>query len=295
MLKAGIEKLTKTSNKSYVSLQPNFLIPGSGRAGSTFLYSCLKQHPEIFFSTIKEPSYFSKYYDLGDEWYLKHFKARKNYSRVGEASTQYFYTIKAAKRIFDFNPDFRLIFIIRNPVIRAYSNYTREIQLWGENRPFEEVLTESKRYVWPAMYYTHLSRFLEYFPKEQLYVIIFEKFIKQIDFYLAEICKFLDINPNFRFNQEKFTRNPSKMPINTHLQKLNRNLFQLNRREPYFMQVFRVGGRTVVNSINHLFYKAREFPQMKKSTRNYLMDYFYDEIIKLEELLKEDLSIWKNK
>ena len=61
------------------------------------------------------------------------------------------------------------------------------------------------------------------------------------------------------------------------------------------MQVFRVGGRTVVNSINHLFYKAREFPQMRKSTREYLRDFFYDEIMKLEELLEEDLSIWKTK
>ena len=120
---------------------------------------------------------------------------------MGEASTQYFYTEKATKRIYDYNPDFKLVFIIRNPVIRAFSNYKREIQVWGESQSFEEILKKNNRYTWPAMYHTHLSRFLRYFPKSHLHIIIFEKFIKDVSKYLKEIYKFLEINPIFKFNQ----------------------------------------------------------------------------------------------
>ena len=221
---------------------------------------------------------------------MEHFKSLKEYHAVGEASTQYFYTAKTPKKIYEFNPDFKLIFIIRNPVVRAYSNYNREIQVWGESRSFEEIID---RYTGPSMYYTHLSRFLKFFPKAQMRIIILEKFIKNVDRYLKEICEFLEINPKFKFNPNKFTRNPSKMPISLRLQKLNKNFFYLNRREHFLLQAIRVGCRGVIDSINHLFYKSREFPKIKKSMKKNLKNYFHDEILKLEELIEEDLSVWK--
>ena len=275
-------------------LKPNFLIPGSGRSGSSFLHSCLMQHPQIFFSTIKEPSYFSKYYDLGHEWYLKkHFMSKKKFPIVGEASTQYFYRVKATKRIYEFNPDFKLVFIIRNPVFRAFSNYNREVQMWGEYRSFEEIIKNDDRYTWPAMYYSHLSRYLKYFSKSQLKVIVFERFIKNVEKHLKEICIFLNINPNFKFNPGSFRQNPSKMPISPKLQKYNKKYFELNRREPLLAQAFRVGCRSLINFSNHLLYKSREFPKMKEATQKFLKDFFNEEILKLEELLDEDLTIWK--
>ena len=286
-------KLSQLSKKKRLTLRPNFLIPGSGRSGSTFLYSCLQQHPQIFFSTIKEPSYFSKYYDLGEKWYLNHFKSKKYYPIVAEASTQYFYRVKATKRMYDFNPDFKLVFIVRNPVIRAISNYNREVQMWGESRPFEDIIEKDNRYTWPAMYYTHLSRYFKYFPKSQIKVLVFEKFIKNVEKFLKEVCEFLIVNPNFKFKPRKFKQNPSKMPISMRVQKLNKKYFELNRREPLVAQAFRVGCRSLINFSNHLFYKSREFPEVKKATEKYLKDFFNEEILKLEELLDEDLSIWR--
>ena len=38
---------------------PNFLIIGASKCGTTALYYYLKQHPEISFSELKEPKYFS--------------------------------------------------------------------------------------------------------------------------------------------------------------------------------------------------------------------------------------------
>src|ERR1700693_5821778 len=37
---------------------PNFLVVGAPKTGTTSLYHYLKQHPQIFMSPVKEPSYF---------------------------------------------------------------------------------------------------------------------------------------------------------------------------------------------------------------------------------------------
>lgn len=269
------------------------MLPGVGRAGSTFLYSCLKQHPEIYLSTIKELRYFSSNYELGQNWYLKNFKSKSNFLTVGEASTEYMYSQKATKRMYDFNPDFKFIFMLRNPVDRAFSNYTREIQVWGESRTFEEILESSERYTWPGKYYTHMSRYLKHFPKKNLKFVVFEKFIKNINKYLKDICTFLNVNPNFKFNSSAFNRNPSKMPISLPLQKFNRKLYYFNPKEHILKQVLRIGCGVSVNYINHIYFKLREFPKIEKTTKNYLKEYFQDEILDLEKLIEQDLTIWK--
>jgi len=269
------------------------LLAGVGRAGSTFLYSCLKQHPEIYLSTIKELRYFSSNYELGQNWYLKNFKSKSNFLAVGEASTEYMYSLKATKRMYDFNPDFKIIFMLRNPVERAFSNYKREIQVWGESRTFETILEEGDRYTRPGMYYTHMTRFLKYFPKENLKFVVFEKFIKITNDYLKEICEFLNVNPRFKFNSSASNINPSKMPINLPLQRLNRKLYYFNPKEHILKQALRIGCGVALNYINHLYNKQQKFPKMKESTRRYLKEYFKDEVSKLEELIGEDLTIWK--
>ena len=39
------------------SVLPNFLIVGAPRCGTTSTYHYLLQHPDVFLSTIKEPSF----------------------------------------------------------------------------------------------------------------------------------------------------------------------------------------------------------------------------------------------
>lgn len=231
---------------------------------------------------------------MGEKWYLKNFRCFKKISAVGEASTQYFYIKKAAKRIYEFNPDFKLIFILRNPVERIISNYKREIHVWGESRKFEDIMKlKSNRYLWASLYYTHLTRFFNYFPIENLYVIVFEKFILNPEKYLKKLCAFLNINPNYNFELKKIIKNPSKMPISVNLQKLNKKFFYLNRREPLLIQLYRLGGNMTINSFNQIFYKSREFPRININSIDSLKNSLIDEVKKLEDLINEDLSIWK--
>ena len=139
--------------------QPNFFLVGAPKAGSTSLYHHLRQHPEIYMSPIKEPSYFSlemrpenfapvyrphAYRRIEEtreflrgpmnppitagivttwEDYLRLFTAAKNHRAVGEASVGYMVSPYAAEAIAGRIPEARILMILRSPVDRAFSHY----------------------------------------------------------------------------------------------------------------------------------------------------------------------------
>lgn len=111
---------------------PSFVIGGAPKAGTTSLFSYLDQHPEVFTSNPKEPHYLaseegkrtvcgarftrSEYEDL--------FSEAHSSQVAGEASTWYLQLAhrvapEAARMI----PEARWIFLLRDPVDRAYSDY----------------------------------------------------------------------------------------------------------------------------------------------------------------------------
>src|SRR5690606_1060014 len=104
---------------------PNFIIIGAPKAGTTSLYYYLRQHPQIFMSSVKEPNFFAtEGLDLHTEdaldrvWidqsitdldsYSTLFADVKDETAVGEASTSYLGSRHAARRIHYHVPDARL-------------------------------------------------------------------------------------------------------------------------------------------------------------------------------------------
>ena len=138
---------------------PNFFIAGAPKSGTTSLYHYLGQHPEIYMSPIKEPNYFASeirlerfserlrseaeqdvralraYLDgpmrekrfggLVTEWrdYLKLFQQAEGRSAIGEASVCYLWSESAAANVRRSIPDARIILVLRNPAEMAFSMY----------------------------------------------------------------------------------------------------------------------------------------------------------------------------
>lgn len=97
---------------------PNFLVIGAQKSGSTSLYEYLKQHPDIFMSDPKEPEFFAddKLFSKGLKLYERFFSGYQGQKRIGEASTVYSNHVgieKTIKRIYQFNKDMKLIYIIK--------------------------------------------------------------------------------------------------------------------------------------------------------------------------------------
>jgi sulfotransferase family protein len=129
------------------ALQPDFLIVGAPKAGTTALHSALAQHPEVFMTRPKEPKFWlcdgappPAWRGPGDahsqqEWiwradeYAALFAPAAPGRIRGESTPFYLWSRGAHRRIAESLPDVRLIAVLRDPIDRAYSNW---MHLWSD-------------------------------------------------------------------------------------------------------------------------------------------------------------------
>ncbi len=167
----------------------------------------------------KEPAFFSplkKNAAMTLEEYLNIFKeANINHELIGEASTAYLSDPASAKRIYDFNPEAKIIIILRNPSERAYSLYCWMIQegyeyastfkkaLALENHRinkkipnfFEPEYYYNYLYFCSGLYHKQVKRYLDIF-KNNVLVIKFDCFKNNLNTTYNQVCSFLNINTN---------------------------------------------------------------------------------------------------
>lgn len=197
--------------------KPNFFIVGSARSGTTSLWQILRRHPQVFMPAdelYKEPGFFSDLRGLTDIGaYLGIFSdASPEHEWAGEASTAYLTDQASAKRIYDYNPDAKIIIMLRNPSERAHSLYNWMVQDGYEYAgTFQEALDLERiridkqipnwfepEYYWNYMYfqsglyYKQVRRYKEYF-NENVMIIKFELFKQDPLSVCADVCRFLGI------------------------------------------------------------------------------------------------------
>src|SRR5262245_23105956 len=118
------------------ALRPNFFIAGAPRCGTTSLWAYLRQHPDIFMCA-KEPHAFGRDLDSNGtgrfeefrelDRYLRLFEKAGAAKRVGDASPFYLYSRSAPAEIKSFDPEAKIIIVLRNPVDMVYSVYQKQL------------------------------------------------------------------------------------------------------------------------------------------------------------------------
>ncbi|MCK5175935.1 MAG: sulfotransferase [Planctomycetes bacterium] len=199
-------------------MTPDFFIAGAMKAGTTTLYDVLKTHPDICMSNVKEPvvvdrddvwvhrNYFlhrqsqwlDRRWDRQDEFVEAEYKelfANAGAGQIcGEGSPTYMASKESAKRIHQINPDARMIFMLRDPVNRAYSAYWHNVAQGGALYTFEkQIQFEPISVLYRGLYKEQIERYLACFPREQLHFCIFEQFVKNMQCEIDRICEFLNI------------------------------------------------------------------------------------------------------
>src|SRR5262249_22447178 len=114
---------------------PDFVVVAANRCGTSALSAGLRSHPEVFIPSHKEIHFFDRHFDRGESWYRAHFERAGDARVVGEATPGYLYRADATERLTALLPNARLLAIIRNPVDRAYSNYSKNRALYREDLP----------------------------------------------------------------------------------------------------------------------------------------------------------------
>ena len=167
----------------------NFLICGTQRGGTTALYHWLQQHPEICWATKREVHFFDreKYFRGARPRYSAYhsfFEPQAGHQVLGESTPIYMYWYDAPKRIWQYNPEMKLILILRSPIERAYSHWnlmrhrTPEVSFWeaivNERERCRAALPLQHRYysfVDRGFYVQQLRRLWTYFDARQILIL----------------------------------------------------------------------------------------------------------------------------
>jgi hypothetical protein len=293
---------------------PNFIIAGVARCGTTSLYHYLKQHPQIGFPKVKEPKYFSStgivfpHNGPGDntvdakiirdkKQYYELFGDLKNFQAIGEASSDYFYyhrhTIPAIKQELG---DVKIILCFRNPIERAYSAYSNLLRDSRETTTFEEAINLEeerldKNYDWMwayksgGLYAEGLQLFKDAFSNVK--VVLLEDLEREPQRILNEVFNFLEVDNCESIDvSTKFSH--SGKPKNKVIAKLTdrNNKFFYTIRET----VLKLIPRKITEKIAAKLFQKDEIEPI---TRKMLQDFFQTDIKELEKLLNKNLSHWK--
>ena len=157
--------------------RPHFLIAGAAKSATTWLQQSLQASPGIFMPD-PELHFFSRTYEAGFASYLRHFADAPPGALTGEKSNSYLTVPEAAERIRRHLPEVRLIFQLRDPVARAYSDYCmllRRGEVDGDlARHLDPDRAAGGRFLADGCYADHLERFLSLFGREPILVLLYE-------------------------------------------------------------------------------------------------------------------------
>jgi hypothetical protein len=184
---------------------PTFMVVGTQKAATTWLYECLHEHPEVFVPETKELHYFCppdrcrvSQRHCGAEWYAQQFAGAGEARAVGELTTDYMFLPNVADELYKFNSKLNLVFLLRNPVDRAYSAYWMRRQRVPDMPSFETMLEQQRDYVSRGLYHEQIARFLHRFPNDQVRIYIYEELAHEPEAFLADLFGFLGVDADFR-------------------------------------------------------------------------------------------------
>jgi len=194
--------------------RPNLFVIGAMKSGTSYLARLLWDHPEVFMSDPKEPCYFVDPRVLRRNWkwpyrmgywrsedrYLSLFAKAGNARIIGEASTVYSRAplfSGVPERILRFNPEARLIYVLRDPVQRAISQYWHRARGWRETRSLHQAIKADPQYVDTSSYAEQLKVYLPHFPLERIYVLTLEELEADPMLHIARLYAWLGVDATF--------------------------------------------------------------------------------------------------
>lgn len=188
---------------------PDVIIAGMMKAGTTSLYRWLDPHPSVVFCEQKEPHFFTHQWHRGVGWYEAMFADEPRDALRFEASQSYTHpdlAATAAQRIRATLPHVRLIFVLRDPLARARSEYRHQVMMGREKRPFSRALLDPRSpYLRRSCYGTTLRPYLDHFSRDRLLFLEFSKLVDEDPEEWQRLLDWLDLAPIERKAAKKGT------------------------------------------------------------------------------------------
>ena len=298
---------------------PDFFVIGAPKAGTTALHAALATHPQLFMSALKEPKFFlwkglppTQPRGPGDAHSLREavwrrdeyealFAAATPGSLKGESTPFYLADFAAQQRIRQLVPNARLIAVLRDPVDRAYSNWTH---LWSDGlEPISDFLAacaeEDRRMAdgWSpfwgyrklGLYGRQLQHLYTVFPRDQVHVLRYKDLVDDPAGSLSEICAFLGVSGDLvtevpSANVSTYVAPTRRAAV---LQGLVRGGAAVGRFFP--PQLWRKVSTPLLVALKR---ESRNRPELTQHQRSQLIGYFADDIRLLEQVMGRSYSDW---
>lgn len=211
----------------------DFIIIGSQKSGTSSLDSYLRRHPEIGMSIEKEIHFFDNEevfsqpkvdYSILEQY----FRFHPRYKVYGETTPIYLYWFPSIRRIWEYSKDIKLIAVLRNPILRAYSQWNMQREKGLEKQSFiycikNEILRRRASlpfqnrkfsYVDRGLYAEQIRRVKTFFPDEQLLFIKYEDFLNDQLAVLNQVFRFVGVDKNlYRFSKLELHKRNYPYPI----------------------------------------------------------------------------------
>jgi len=307
-------------------LLPNFIIGGAMKSGTSTMHAMLAQHPNIFIPK-EELGFFDidniiEHYDFNFfdkktqewttqdmdrnpqllwDWYSSKFKEGEGKLR-GEDSTSYLTSKFAAERIGMQEQDIKVIFMLRQPSKRAYSNYHHLVRAGVIAHSFEDVLQFHPNLVLRrSLYKDQLEAYYRFIPKKNIKVVVFEDLIEKPKEILLEVCDFLGVASD-ELDPAIFEThaNAGKFPVFTKPQLWKNHWFRsygnsFNLKSLPLKAPRRVAKRAMMSKLATRLHgivnplKAKKALPMNAATKKFLDSYFQKELAGLDELVDQPI------
>lgn len=309
---------------------PDFIIGGAMKSGTTTLHAILDQHPDVFlpekeqhffdFDNLLQHSAFNFFDSDENTWirnsmnsspqelwddYLRNFNGKEDYLK-GEDSTTYLASSVAAKRIAMQPKDIKLLFVIRHPTHRAYSQYFHLLRSGRAIFSFEDMLMFTpEKVLQRSLYKEQLESYYEYFSRDQIKVILFEDLVSHTKTTMQEICTFINLDfekfdPNIFHMHSNKTKLPASITLQIYYNRLFRKTANLRhvdslpespsskeKRRIFFLRFI----KKVHRMVNPL--RDKEKPTLKPSTQKFLDQFFQRRLKGIDDLVgKEVFTRW---
>lgn len=286
-----------------------FICPGAQKAGTTTLYNLLRQHPSFHLSRPKETKYFLRDItvvreaDYVTNFFAPNICADKIY---GEIDPAYLYNFQVPFKIRQaLGADVKFIFLLRNPIDRAYSHYWMSRRRGFETETFEKAfeLEEARiqalgkhaewhfTYFSRGLYARQIKRYLDVFPDSQCHFVRFESFVSDQQVEFGRILRFLDVDAadaSISFSEKS---NEGGMPRSEFLAKLHGQPMAfktfLKPLIPY--RKVRWKAYELIEKINVSRVKPKP---ISEEFRAVLRAYYKDDVDQLREISRLNLDPW---
>jgi hypothetical protein len=307
---------------------PDFIIAGERRSGSTSLYDILRKHPEVGmfhkadFDYFIEPELFSlEQVDVNLQ--LKNWEETHSLSEyqsffldckgvVGQKNADILWWKSSHSRIAAMLPNTKFVFVLRDPVKRAYSQYCNEVSKGRELSSFKDAIQREKNgnnsdwqklhlsYINRGCYWKSLVDFFEHIPKERTMIISLEELSKNAEEVMTSLCSFLEINIKKGLQLDITHSNKERL--------LKRKSYtQIKEFSLFFDLWIRLSEAIIVRRYNDKFRrnkarkKLRGFFYEENRDKNVidpniaieLLEFYKPHNEKLEELFGVNTSYWK--